>query len=141
MINSREIHAKMIGVKPGGIPWRVLVVDDETIIRNLMIRVLKSVGFSVVGEAVNGLEAVQKYKELNPEIVTLDVVMPKMDGLTALQEIRKLDDKARVIMLTNENDKDLVTRILKAGAMEYIIKPIDRKIIMEKLVKVIVDKQ
>jgi two-component system chemotaxis response regulator CheY len=141
MSTSRELHARMIGVKPGGTPWRILVVDDEIIIRNVMVRLLKSVGFNIVGEAANGIEAVRLYNSENPELVTMDVVMPKMDGLTALKQILKLDEKAKVIMLTNETEKELVTSILKAGAKDYIVKPIERKLVMEKLVKVIMEEK
>lgn len=134
MSTAKELNARLIGIKPGGGAYRVLVVDDETIIRNLVSRVLKSVGFDVVGEAPDGLRGVQMYQEVNPDIVVMDVSMPKMNGLSALKQIMKLDKTAKVVMLTSETEKGLVTEILKAGAAEYIVKPIDRKIIMEKFV-------
>lgn len=136
---AKELNARLIGLNPGRGAYRVLVVDDETIIRNLVSRVLKSVGFDVVGEATDGLRGVQMYKEMNPDIVVMDVSMPNMNGLSALKQIMKLDKTAKVVMLTSETEKGLVTEILKAGAAEYMVKPIDRKIIMEKFVNILMN--
>lgn len=117
-------------------PVRVLVVDDELIVRKLVTQVLKSAGYEIAGEAGDGRRAVEMYRMRRPDIVTLDVQMPIMDGFEALEQIRQADPKAVVVMLTNRMEKELVTRILKAGARDYIIKPIDRKLILAKLRKI-----
>ncbi len=116
-------------------PLRVLVVDDEVIVRRLVSQVLRSAGYEVVGEAENGRRAVELFKAHRPEIVTLDVEMPLMDGFEALTQILHLDQKALVVMLTNQTEKETVTRIIGAGAKDYIVKPIDRKLILAKLRK------
>jgi two-component system, chemotaxis family, chemotaxis protein CheY len=117
-------------------PVRVLVVDDEIIVRRLLSQVLKSAGYEIVGEAGDGSRAVDLYKMLHPDIVTMDVEMPFMDGFAALEQILRVNPKAVVVMLTNQKEKYTVARIIKAGAREYIVKPIKRNLILEKLRRV-----
>jgi two-component system, chemotaxis family, chemotaxis protein CheY len=117
-------------------PIRVLVVDDEEIVRKLVSQVLKSAGYEVVGEAGDGKRAVDMYKTLRPNLVTMDVEMPYLNGIDALEQILAIDPKAVVVMLTNEKEKYTVAKIIKAGAKDYIVKPIKRQIILEKLRKV-----
>ena len=114
-------------------PVRVLVVDDEEIVRKLVSQILKSAGYEVAGEAGDGKRAVDLYKMLHPDIVTLDVEMPFMDGFEALRQILKMNSKAVVVMLTNVKEKQVVAKIINAGARDYIIKPIKRQIILAKL--------
>jgi two-component system chemotaxis response regulator CheY len=114
-------------------PVKVLVVDDEIIVRKLLSQVLKSAGYEIAGEAGDGRRAVDLYRMLHPDIVTLDVEMPFMDGFAALEQILRVDPKAVVVMLTNQKEKYTVAKIIKAGAKEYIVKPIDRTRILEKL--------
>jgi len=127
--------------KPEGLdaqdrPVKVLVVDDELIVRKLVTQVLKSAGYEIVGEAGDGKRAVEMFRLRRPDIVTMDVQMPIMDGLEALEQILQVYSKAVVVMLTNRQEKELVTKIIKAGAKDYIVKPIDRKLILAKLRKV-----
>ena len=117
-------------------PVRVLVVDDEIIVRRLVSQVLKSAGYEIVGEAGDGRRAVAMYASLRPDIVTLDVEMPLMDGFGTLEAILKENPRAVVVMLTNQTEKYTVARIIKAGAREYIVKPIKRNLILEKLRRV-----
>ncbi len=114
----------------------VLVVDDEMIVRKLVSQVLKSAGYEIVGEADNGKKAVDMYKMLRPDIVTLDIQMPVMDGFAALEQILQENPKAVVVMLTSRMEKDVVTKIIAAGAKDYIVKPINRKLILAKLRKI-----
>jgi len=134
---SRPAHHNQSqeGLDVKGNPYRVLVVDDEEIVRKLLTQILKSMSYDICGEAVDGVMAVDMYKQLNPDIVTMDLQMPRLSGLEALKKIMALDQEAVVVMLTNVADKDIVVDILKAGAKDYIVKPIKRKLIFAKLVK------
>jgi two-component system, chemotaxis family, chemotaxis protein CheY len=124
---------KLDGFDARGMQVRVLVVDDETITRKMVIQVLKSQGYDVIGEAENGLEGVQLYKNLKPDLVTMDVRMPRMDGINALEQIKKINPNAKVVMLTAENDKETVMKLLKGGAANYVVKPIERNILLQKV--------
>ena len=121
------------GLDLRGMPVRVLIVDDEELTRKLVSQVLRSVGYDVVAEATNGVEALEMFKMYKPEMVTMDVRMPQMDGISALKQLKLIDPGASVVMLTNENDKETVTQIIKAGALNYIVKPIKRQTILQKL--------
>lgn len=102
---------------------RVLVVDDQPFMRMVVKNVLVPNGFEVVGEAADGKAAVEAYQKLKPDLVTLDVVMPNLDGLGALKEIRRLDPNARVLMVTSAGQHSLVAEAMKSGASGYVIKP------------------
>jgi two-component system chemotaxis response regulator CheY len=134
---EKTTHAKYFGDPEGldtrGLPVRVLVVDDEEITRKLIIQVLKSVGYEIVGEAENGSIAIDLFRQQKPDLVTLDVRMPTMDGYSTLIQLKRIDENANVVMLTNENDRDTVTKILGAGAINYIVKPLKRQVLLEKL--------
>jgi two-component system chemotaxis response regulator CheY len=119
-----------------GRPAKVLVVDDEVVVRKLLFQVLKSAGYEIVGEAGDGGRAVDLYRMYRPDIVPLDVEMPFMDGYAALEQILKLNPKAVVVMLTNQKEKSVIAKILSAGAMDYILKPINRRVILAKLRKI-----
>lgn len=123
------------GVDKLGRPFKVLVVDDEVIVRKLIIQVLKSAGYEIVGEAGDGKRAVEMYRTLHPDIVTMDVEMPYLDGFEALKQILAHDPKAVVVMLTNQKEKHIVARIIDAGAKDYIIKPISRRVVLDKMRK------
>ncbi len=123
------------GVKDDGNPYRVLIVDDSMFIAKQLSQYLTSEGFEVLGTAVNGEEAVEKYKELSPNIdlVTLDITMPKMDGVEALEKILEFDPKAKVVMISALGKQDLVKKALLLGAKSYIVKPLDRKKVLERI--------
>jgi two-component system chemotaxis response regulator CheY len=123
------------GVDKLGRSFKVLVVDDEIIVRKLIIQVLKSAGYEIVGEAGDGKRAVEMYQRLRPDIVTMDVEMPYLDGFEAMKQILARDPKAVVVMLTNRKEKHLVARIIDAGAKDYIIKPINRRTVLDKMRK------
>lgn len=123
------------GFKPDGSPYRVLVVDDSMFVAKQLTQILTSAGFEVVGTAADGQAGVERFKELHPgvDLVTMDVTMPKMDGVTALQQIMDFDGKARVVMISALGKTDLVKRSLMIGARNYIIKPLDRQKVLERI--------
>lgn len=101
----------------------VLIVDDTAFMRKMLGDMLKKNGYDVIGEAANGVEAVEKYQELNPDIVTMDITMPEKNGLEALADIIALDPNAAVIMCSAMGQQTMVQQALEAGAKDFIIKP------------------
>ena len=121
------------GLKSNGTPYKVLVVDDSSVMRKLISQILKSEMYEVCGEGTNGFEGVELYKNLNPDITTMDINMPMLDGLGALKEILKFDKDAKIVMLTSDADQNLVVESIAAGAKNYIIKPPDRSVVLDKV--------
>jgi len=113
----------------------VMIVDDAAFMRMMMKDVLTKNGFTVVGEAENGAVAVAKYMELKPQLTTMDITMPEMDGLQALKEIRKLDAKARVIMCSAMGQQAMVIEAIQAGARDFIVKPFQADRVVEAITK------
>ena len=99
---------------------KVLIVDDSRTSRKILKGILEGAGHEVVGEAVDGQDGVEKYKELSPEVVTLDITMPVLDGLGSLAEIKKADPNARVIMVTAAGQQTKMVEAIKLGAAEFI---------------------
>ncbi len=106
-----------------GSKGRVVIVDDSTMIRKMLRAMLEEEGYSVVAEAANGLEAVEAYKANKPDIISLDITMPKMDGLEALGKIKEFDPDANAIMVTAAGQQQKVIEALKLGANKFIMKP------------------
>lgn len=105
-------------------PLTVLIVDDALFMRSMIRDILLGTGrFQIVGEASNGREAVQKYEELKPEVVTMDIVMPELDGIEATREILRRDPGATIIMCSALGQEALVIESMNAGAMDFIVKP------------------
>jgi two-component system chemotaxis response regulator CheY len=102
---------------------RVLVVDDAAFMRKVVSDALSGGGHEVIGEAATGVEAIARFQELQPELTTLDITMPEMDGLTALREIIALDPRARVIMCSALGQESKVLEAIKAGAKDFVVKP------------------
>ncbi len=116
---------------------RVLVVDDAMFIRHIIGDLLKQHGHEVVGEASNGVEAVEQYRELKPDVTTLDITMPEKDGIAALREILTEDPGAKVIMCSALKEKPKVLEALQAGARDYILKPVKPERVLEAVEKVL----
>lgn len=102
---------------------KVLIVDDAAFMRLSLKNILEKNGFTVIGEAENGEIAVKKYKELSPDIVTLDITMPEMDGISALKEIKKINKEAKVIMITSMGQEYFLKEAIVCGAKSFIVKP------------------
>ncbi|AGB40961.1 response regulator with CheY-like receiver, AAA-type ATPase, and DNA-binding domains [Halobacteroides halobius DSM 5150] len=111
----------------------VLVVDDAQFMRTMLSKLIEENGYEVAGEAVNGEEAVQLYQDLAPDLVTMDITMPKMDGIEAIKEIMKLDSEARVVVCSAMGQKPMVIEALEAGAKDFIVKPIKPEKVKEAL--------
>lgn len=104
---------------------RILIVDDSRTSRRFLRGILEEAGHEIIGEAVNGDEGYIKYKELKPDVVTMDITMPVTDGIQALQLIRHLDREAHVVMVTAAGQKEKMMQAIKAGADEFITKPFE----------------
>ncbi|MDX2037157.1 MAG: response regulator [Isosphaeraceae bacterium] len=115
---------------------RLLVVDDAIFMRKLIKDVAREAGWEVVAEASDGAEAVALYREHRPDLVTMDVVMPIMNGLDALRHIRVVDPDARVVMVTALDQKQTLMEAIRDGAHDFIVKPFDRERILGLLEKV-----
>ncbi len=113
----------------------VLITDDTAFMRMTLRNVIQRNGFEVVGEAADGEDAVNKYKELNPDLVTMDITMPKMDGITAIKEIMKIDNDAKIIVCSAMGQKPMVIDALNAGARDFLVKPFDAQRVIEALEK------
>ena len=102
---------------------RILIVDDISFVRKSLKQILTSLGYEVVGEAMNGREAVELYEQIQPDLVTMDLAMPIMNGIEATKEILKLDPAASIVILTALTQENLATDAILAGAKDYIVKP------------------
>lgn len=111
----------------------VLIVDDSKFIRFKLKTIIEDSGFQVVGEAENGLKAVQRYWDLRPNIITLDITMPEMDGLQALKHIRAMDRYVKIVMVSAMGQEHMVLDAIKAGANGFILKPFQENKVIETL--------
>jgi len=127
------------GQKPDGSAYRVLLVDDSIFVKKQLDQILTSEGYTIADTAGDGGEAVDKYKSLFPKIdlVTMDITMPGMDGVTALEKIVEFDSNAKVVMISALGRQDLVKKSFMLGAKNYIIKPLERKKVLERLKSVL----
>ena len=114
---------------------RVLIVDDAAFMRMMIKDILSKNGYEVVGEAENGQVAIEKYKDLKPDLVTMDITMPEMDGIAAVKEIRAFDSSARVIMCSAMGQQAMVIEAIQAGAKDFIVKPFQPERVLEAVSK------
>ncbi|OON98000.1 MAG: two-component system response regulator [Epulopiscium sp. Nele67-Bin005] len=115
----------------------VLIVDDAAFMRMMIKDILTKNGYDVVGEAENGQIAVQKYSELKPDLVLMDITMPEMDGLQALKAIKGADGGAKIIMCSAMGQQAMVIEAVQAGARDFIVKPFQAERVIEAVSKVI----
>ena len=115
----------------------VLITDDAAFMRMMLKDILTKGGYEVVGEAGNGNEAVEKYKELKPDIVTMDITMPECDGIQGLKNIKAVDAKANVIMCSAMGQQGMVLEAIQSGAKDFIVKPFQPDRVLEALQKVV----
>jgi two-component system chemotaxis response regulator CheY len=115
---------------------RLLIADDAMFMREMIKDIAQQAGFEVIGEAGNGIEAVEKYRELRPDIATMDIVMPLKSGIEAVREIKSEFEDARIIMCSALGQDSLVVEALEAGARDFIVKPFKADQVIEVLKKV-----
>jgi len=115
---------------------KVLIVDDAAFMRLTLKNILVKNGFEVIGEAVNGAMGVSMYKELHPDIVTMDITMPEMTGLEALKEIKTYDPNAKIVMISAMGQGSMVMEAVEAGAKTFIVKPFKEDYVVEVLTKI-----
>lgn len=116
---------------------RVLIVDDAAFMRMMLKDILNKNGYDVCGEAGNGNEALDKYKELKPDLVTLDITMPEKDGISALKDIRAFDSNAKCIMCSAMGQQTMVIKAIQSGAKDFIVKPFQADRVLESIRKVL----
>lgn len=119
---------------------KVLIVDDALFMRRLLSDILKKEGIEVCGEAENGKEAIDKFQQLKPDLVTMDIVMPKMDeidGVAAVREIMKIDPQAKIIMVSAMGQHSLVVEAIQAGAKDFVTKPFQPSRVIEAIKRVL----
>lgn len=110
---------------------KILIVDDALFMRNMLKEIFVKAGYEVVGEAANGVEAIEKYQELHPDLVTMDIVMPLKSGIEALQEITVKHPEARVIMCSALGQESLVLEAVQAGARDFVVKPFQESRVLD----------
>ena len=115
----------------------VLICDDAIFMRTMVSDILQQAGFEVVGEAESGLQAIEKYQALRPDLVTMDIVMPDMGGIDAVREITKLDPQARVLMCSAMGQQALVVEALQAGAKDFVVKPFQPSRVLEAVERIL----
>lgn len=116
---------------------KILIVDDAAFMRMMIKDILTKNGYEVVGEVADGMQAVEKYNELRPDLVTMDITMPEMDGITALKQIKSIDPNAVVIMCSAMGQQAMVIDAIQAGAKDFIVKPFQADRVIEAIQKAI----
>jgi Response regulator containing CheY-like receiver domain and AraC-type DNA-binding domain len=116
---------------------KVLIVDDAAFMRMMIKDILSKNGFEVVGEAENGARAVEKFQELRPDLTTMDITMPEMDGISAVKQIKKMDPNAKVIMCSAMGQQAMVIEAIQSGARDFIVKPFQPDRVLEAIRKAI----
>ena len=115
---------------------RVLIVDDAIFMRKMISDILVENGMEIVGEADTGAKAVEKYMELRPDLVTMDIIMPEMNGIDAVRKVVEFDAKARIVMCSALGQQALVQEAITAGAKDFLIKPFNAARVVEVIAKV-----
>lgn len=114
---------------------KILIVDDAAFMRMMLRDIFLGAGYEVVGEAANGVEGIQKYKELRPDFVTMDITMPEMNGIEATKEITAFDANAKIVMCSAMGQQSMVLDAIKSGARDFLVKPFDAKKVIETVRK------
>lgn len=129
------------GVKPSGRPYKVMVVEDKEFQRKQLVQILESEGYEVVASLSNGQEAVQSYEQYSRDLdlITSDLDMPVLDGYAMLFEIMQKKPKAKIVFISDDTSKNVIQDLLKMGAADFILKPIQRGRVLERI-KMVLDK-
>ncbi len=115
----------------------ILIVDDAAFMRMMIKDILSKNGYEIAADVDNGLKAIEKYKELTPDLVIMDITMPEMDGVTAVREIKKIHSDAKIIMCSAMGQQAMVIESIQAGARDFIVKPFQADRVVEAVKKVI----
>ena len=144
---TREAWSRTVGsdaiptIPPIGVEWNVshtvLICDDAIFMRTMVGDILQQAGFEIVGEAETGVQAVEKYQQLRPDLVTMDIVMPDMGGIDAVREITKFDPQAKVLMCSAMGQQALVVEAIQAGAKDFVVKPFQPSRVLEAVQRVL----
>ncbi|MDD5794475.1 response regulator [Clostridium sp. HCP1S3_B4] len=116
---------------------RVLIVDDAAFMRMMIKDILEKNGYEIVGEAPNGAVAVEMYQKEKPDVVTMDITMPDVDGIEAVKRIKAIDPGAKIIMCSAMGQQSMVMDAIKAGARDFIVKPFQADRVLEAVQKVV----
>jgi two-component system chemotaxis response regulator CheY len=116
---------------------RILICDDAIFMRTMIADILTGAGFEVAGEAESGLQAVERYKTLKPDLVTMDIVMPDMGGIDAVKAIIAVDPDARILMCSAMGQQALVVEAVQAGAKDFVVKPFQATRVIEAVKRVL----
>lgn len=116
---------------------KILIVDDAAFMRMMIKDILSKNGYEIVGEAENGVKAIEKFKELAPDLVIMDITMPELDGIAAVKEIRKIDGDSKIIMCSAMGQQAMVIESIQAGARDFIVKPFQAERVVEAVDKVL----
>jgi two-component system, chemotaxis family, chemotaxis protein CheY len=116
---------------------RVLVVDDASFMRMMLKNILVGSGYEVAGEAENGAKAIDQYKNIKPDLVIMDIIMPEMGGIDAVREIVKVNPSAKILMCSSMGQQSLVVEAIQAGAKDFIVKPFQPSNVLEAVKKVL----
>jgi two-component system, chemotaxis family, chemotaxis protein CheY len=120
---------------------KIMIVDDVAFVRNTLREIFTEAGYAIVGEAANGAEAVRLYPQLQPDLVTMDIVMPQMSGIDATRQILKSDPSARVIIISAMGQENLVMEAVNVGARDYILKPFTAKEVLLTVERALLDEE
>lgn len=112
---------------------KIMIVDDAAFMRTVLKDILIGMGHEIAGEAANGVEAIKLFSLMHPDLITMDITMPDMDGVTAVREIRRLDPKAKIIMCSAMGQQAMVLDAITAGARDFIVKPIQKDRVVEAI--------
>ena len=124
-------------IQEGKLSVRVLIADDAIFMRTMLKDILKKEGYEIVGEARTGVEAVEKYQELHPDLVTMDIVMPDKDGIEAVRDIIAFDPQAKILMCSAMGQQSLVIEAIQAGAGDFVVKPFQPSRVLEAAARVL----
>ncbi len=116
---------------------KVLIVDDAAFMRMMIKNIITKHGYEVAGEAENGKQAVALYSELKPDLVTMDITMPEMDGIESVKAIRSLDQNAKIIMISAMGQQAMVMDAIQAGAKDFIVKPFQQERVLQAIERVL----
>ncbi len=114
---------------------RIMLVDDSNFARNMLKDILTKQGYDIVGEARNGREAVELYDQIKPDLVTMDIAMPELDGINALNKILAIDPSARIIIISSANSREIFKHVVQDGALDFVVKPFTKNRLLKAIDK------